>query len=467
MHNKKALPPLKPVLYKVAGILHAMKRNGRALVRAHYHNHLAKFGFFRLALSLTRKLCSELAKGKTILRHQLYAKRYPLINRSDFLAAHLTSIAVFDNGSKKKIKGPRFIGVDNITLNVETDVSLVQPRLDLVNIKNAAIMGGTNYILVNGNVVHPDQYDPARDVCPAELNRVARVDHFSNYVSMVFRSTRAIEKGVSLLGCCTGNYAHWLTETLPKVIIIDNYSDYDDYPLIVDDWIHPNFIESIRLVSAKNRPLIRINRWEAVNVASLVDLSPTAYIPPEYRTFVELQQLSEPDPGDFPFSSIALKLLRETAYKSLSIRAQRGDVKLFLHRPRESCGNIRLVENIDEVESIVRSYGYVFLDPAKLSFEEQVVVFSSASHIISPLGAAMANLIFTPPGCRILGLSPYYDKANYYYFSNFMGALGHDLSYVLGQQTSNIGHPFHRPYAVDLAALSLALDSISGTVGKP
>jgi capsular polysaccharide biosynthesis protein len=89
---------------------------------------------------------------------------------------------------------------------------------------------------------------------------------------------------------------------------------------------------------------------------------------------------------------------------------------------------------------------------------DQVAAFASASKVVSPLGAALSNMIFAPKGCKVLGLSPYYKNASYYYFSNFMGVLGHDLHYVLGKQINDNGHPFHRDYEIDLDALKLALD---------
>ncbi|WP_421548527.1 glycosyltransferase family 61 protein [Pseudomonas sp. QD4] len=461
MRNQNIFLRLKPYLLKIYWALYHFRQNIRSILKVVYHSYLARFALFRSTLAHIRKTKTWLLKVKAAVQLKLYAKRYSLVSHSAFKQAHDIISIPFNEGGTISIKGPAFLGRYDFSPIGDKTINLCQPKLETLKLQNVTLMGGTNYILAQGFVIHPDQYDPNRDICPAELNGIARVNPREHSIFIVFEGKRVVEKAISLLGCCTGNYAHWLTETLPKVLIVDGIADFDDYPLLIDSWIHPNFIDSINLICKIRRPLIRVNRWEAVHVGSLVEVSPTAYVPPEYRSFIETKQLRDPDPSDFPFSAVALNLLRDTAHRAMDIEPTAGDVKLFLFRPRESCGNTRLVKNIVEIEQIVRSYGYIFLDPAKLSFNEQAAVFSTASHVVSPLGAAMANLIFTPPGCKVLGLSPYYDNANYYYFSNFMGALGHELNYVLGHQTSEIGHPFNREYAIDLDALKFALESIS------
>jgi capsular polysaccharide biosynthesis protein len=120
-----------------------------------------------------------------------------------------------------------------------------------------------------------------------------------------------------------------------------------------------------------------------------------------------------------------------------------------------------MIINMAEVESLILSYGFEALDPAELSVVDQMAVFQDAEYIISPVGAALANAIFTPAGCKVIALAPYYENANYYYYSNLMGVLGHDLHYVLGTQVEMDGHVLHRNYSIDLDALKEALERLA------
>ncbi|NBF09324.1 glycosyltransferase family 61 protein [Pseudomonas sp. Fl4BN1] len=433
----------------------------KAEAKKHFYSYLFKYKFFKSTRELIRHASSLIHKSRARIIHGLKAKKYKLLSRSNFIKLHPSKTIEFHNHSTLDIAGPRFIGAYNFTPIGDKTVKLEQPKLDAIFIEKAIVMGGTNYIIISDTIVHPDQYIPARDVCPAELNGIAMLDVSEQTISLYTGNTRNIKKAISLLGCCTGNYAHWLTETLPKLLFIDSLEDFNDYPLLVDSWIHKNFIDSINLIKKTDRELIRVRRWESIKVEHLIDISPTAYVPPEYRFFHENKKLPLPCSNDFPFSKIALNLLKTNAFQTLKIENSEKHTKLFLHRSKDTCGNTRHVRNIDAVEKTIKSYGYIFLDPAKLSFNEQVTVFSTASHIVSPLGAALSNMIFAPVGCKVLGLSPYYENANYYYFSNFMGALGHQLYYVLGHQVSEAGHLLHRDYEVDIAALKVALDLIN------
>lgn len=461
MSSLKVLTLLRKFFLAVWQTLGDVRRDARKALRAYYHAHLAKYGFFRGAVALMHWTNFKLLQTQIVVSHRLRTKSYALSKRSVFAAKKQLARHVFSDAGVIHISGPKFIGNYEFRPIGDAEVQLEQPQLDVLLLTSATVMGGTNYTLVNGSVMYPDEYNPVRDVCPAELNKVAKINLKEFSVSLAFKANRNIDKGISLLGCCTGNYAHWLSETLPKILIADTFDIYDGYPLLIDSWVHPNFIDSIKLLATKERDLIFINRWEAVEVKSLVDVSPPAYTPPEFRIFVEKKQLRYPASNDFPFLATALNLLRTRAHQAVNLIAPDGHNKIFLYRSKESSGNDRLVKNIHEIEALVRAYGYEFIDPAKLSFKEQVLFFSTASHVVSPLGAAMSNLIFSPPGCKVLGLSPYYENANYYYFSNLMGTLGHELHYVLGPQTSKIGHPLHREYEIDLAALKLALDSTS------
>lgn len=429
-------------------------------LREVFYKYLFRYRLFKAARRSASFVYNSYVKTKAKYFGGLGGKEYKLIAMSKFASQHAIACISIAPHSFKTIPGPRFLGSYPFQPIGEPVVQLPMPRLEIYRVENAAVMGGTNFVRVGEHVVHPDEYLPRRDVCPAELNGLAKLDLESNTVSLFSSQTGAVEKGISLLGSCTGNYAHWLTETLPKLLLADSVGVGKDYPLLVDAWIHPNFVRSLELFDKHRRPLIRVKRWEMVAVKSLVEVTPPAYIPPEYRHFLKTKKLSYPDPAGFPFSAPALEMLRHAAHEATGGVDARAPQKLYLFRSPESCGNTRHVTNIDDIEDIIKKYGYTMLDPAKLSFDEQIRVFSNARKIVSPLGAALANTIFTPPGCRVLGLSPWYQNANYYFFSNFMGALGHSMSYVLGPQADQWGHVVHKNYEIDLAAFKEAIQRL-------
>jgi capsular polysaccharide biosynthesis protein len=448
---------LRGLSYHSYWFMRALPFKLRFTLRVIFYNYLFKYRPFKILRGAITAFQNHYFKARVKVLHDIKGRKYSLLPMAEFAAQHALDSIVIESRSSKAIAGPQFIGKYPFKPIGDPIIQLNMPRLEIYPLHNAAVIGGTNFICMDNRIVHPDEFLPERDVCPAELNGISKINLTTRTMSLFSTQNATVKSAVSMVGSCTGNYAHWLTETLPKLLLVDSVQGWEDYPLLVDAWIHPNFVKSIELFNKNRREIIRIKRWETVKVESLIEVTPPAYIPPEYRHFLKTKELSVPDAAEFPFSAPALDMLRNAAHAATGGVDLAAPQKIYLFRSPESCGNNRHVTNIDEIERIIKKYGYTMLDPAKLSFEDQIRVFSNARKIVSPLGAALANTIFTPSGCSVLGLSPWYQNANYYYFSNFMGALGHTMSYALGQQVDQWGHMVHKNYDIDLAAFKTAM----------
>ena len=447
--------------YKLYWLLRSMPYRLKFFAACAYNKYLSRFYLLRLVREILKRAFFSLRKFRFFLIHTFAAKKYQLISMTDFLNKTHTASYLFSNRGSVKIDGPKFIGNYSFKPIADDFVNLKLPKIEVVELKNVDVIGGTNFILSNEYIIHPDEYIPERDVCPAELNGLAKINLNKNTISITKGRSIKIDCAVSLLGSCTGNYSHWLTETLPKILFADEIETSKTFPILVDDWVHPNFIESLMILNKYQRKIIKVKRWESYKVGNLFDISPSAYVPPELRYFLNDGVLTKPLPDYYTFSKYALTKLRENTFQALNEKHNFEAIyptKIFLTRSRETTGNSRLLVNIEFIEQLVIEYGYTPVDPAKLKFSDQVKLFSNAEKIVSPLGAALANTIFTLPKCKILALSPYYDNANYYFFSNFMGALGHELYYVLGTQLNQGGHLLHKDFKVKIEDLKSALD---------
>lgn len=432
--------------------------------RMFYRTYLAQFWAFRAfkrpVLWIYFRYPLAIGRVRFLLRRP---RRFHLLSMREFAAESGLALISVEPAETIEIPGPKFVGDYPITIHATETVRFKMPATEVVELPDVTLVGGTNLILHDESAIYPDLLVPARDVIPAELFGVAKVDLTEGHIDILLqRRAVEVEQAISLLGQCAGNYAHWLTETLPKLVIIDEIEEFDGLPLVVDQWIHPNFHASIDMFNRKKRRVIGIDRWESISLESVVDISPTAYVPAEFRTYVADQAIPTPDPNFFPFSQFALNKLRRAA-KAVRLSAKNVSLKrLYLRRPPESTGNPRFISNMKEVEQIISSYGFHAIDPGKLSFSEQVAVFRDVECVVGSVGAALANIIFSTPGCQIIALAPYYENANYYYFSNLMGVLGHRLYYVLGPQEENASvHPFHRNYSIDLDALHDGLEKLT------
>src|SRR5581483_5762893 len=68
--------------------------------------------------------------------------------------------------------------------------------------------------------------------------------------------------------------------------------------------------------------------------------------------------------------------------------------------------NNRAVVNEPRLIDYLRERGFEIVDPATLSVADQIRTFASAARIVSPHGAALANLVFATPGADVIELFP-------------------------------------------------------------
>ena len=399
------------------------------------------------------------------------------------------------------VDGPRFAGEYGYDLPKIDTVTLKSPQIDIFEFKNTAVMGGTNLAFHDKDVLYPDVVDPDEDMFTAEI--VGEANYLSAKRELQIISTGKpcrVDRAISLLGDCTGNYAHWLLETLPRLTIINELGKWSDHKLLVDGWIHPVFFETIALADVACREIVRVSRFCRVECNHLVYVSPPSYTAPENRTKFRTGARPAPSPDTYLFSPKDMEAVRRTTVEEacryvlgtavtkplpnifrvgharqiqVAIHHAKNDAnkgvtfggarRVYLRRTSISSGNPRHLVGDQYVETLLADYGFLAVDAAALPFPEQVLLLRDAECVVAPLGASLANLIFAPPGVKVIGLAPYYKGADYFYFSNLMGLLGHKLKYVLGPQLDQAGvHWLHRDYRVNLKALQGELDAIFG-----
>ncbi|WP_421548526.1 glycosyltransferase family 61 protein [Pseudomonas sp. QD4] len=355
-----------------------------------------------------------------------------------------------------EIPAPRFSGFCAAQASQKNQAILTRmPRLEIYEFKNVVLIGGVDFILKKDLAIHHDLFIASAHHMPAEYRGVAAIDHSKNTVKFYLTTkSQALDNAVNLIGQCNGNYAHWLTETLPKLALLDAQDRYADFPLVVDDGLHENIYRSLEQINQKRRAIIKIGRWNRLTVANCVTVSHTGY----ERYAPHGLRSVEPPAFVNIFSRLALRALREVALQGLHEKTTNKH-RIYLARNKTS-GNIRHVENRTAIDAVIEANNINFIHPDSMTFMEQVFSCKDATVIIAPVGAALANMIFAPPGCTIIALAPYYDQASYFYYSNLSGALGHTIHYVLGQQASDKQHPIHRNYTIDPETLSAVIKRV-------
>lgn len=262
------------------------------------------------------------------------------------------------------------------------------------------------------------------------------------------RAGAAIDRGILLCGPATGNYYHWLFEQLPKLRLLDEAPQYDDWPLLVDAGHHPNLRAALARVNRTGRPVIEIEAGIRHRVHRLLVPEAGVRMPVDFRAGATVYA------DDILFAPRALAYLRR---RFLPAGADRpGHRRLYLRRGPAS---YRRLLNEERVQAEFVARGFEVVEPGGLSLDEQIALFSQAAVIAGPTGAGMANMVFAPAQCRVLVL--YYDSVPYFYFSTLAATLQQNLMYVLGEpDAGSNANLYQRDFTIEPACIGPALDAL-------
>lgn len=367
----------------------------------------------------------------------------------------------------------------------------IAPEVRIIELADVKLIGRTEFILKNRTAYYPQPLDPIDYAFMVELEGRGSVDGNRRHLRiMARRKVIRVDRAVSLLGQCNSNYAHWLLEALPRLMVFDSMPHCHGLPLLVDHPIHEKLRDALDILNEGGREIITVRPYQMVQARTLFYVTLPSITPPETRRFFDSGTLAEPKMDQFRFSREALCKLRSVASRvapqyelfpkeigALRLhrkrsgyvrrRVQSGRVALpkliYLRRSARSTGHGRLLVNGDSVEILLENRGFVTMDMADLAFAEQAQALKNAEIVVSPMGAALTNLVFCPPGCQVIILSPLYPNASYHYFANLLTALGHRAIFVLGEQVSyDIAPKYNKNFRVKLSLLEKALADLEG-----
>jgi capsular polysaccharide biosynthesis protein len=326
------------------------------------------------------------------------------------------------------------------------------PEISVVCIKNATTYGGTNLILTADEVVSHDLYDFERDFTSEELHGRTLIDPKFRRIRWLLHdhAPEAIPMAATFVDACAQNYAHWLTEVLSRVVLFCADERFKGVPLVVNDGLHKNIMESLLLVAGPEREIITLPIGRALLVEELYLTSAAGYVPFDRRT----NKLSGHSHGIF--SPRAFELLQNQLGSLGQKTAEEAwPEKIFLRRN----SGTRMVTNADELEKLLFTRGFVIVEPEKLTFLEQVQLFKNAKEIVAYTGAALSNAIFCRPETRVAILMAKHENMIYRYWANMLAPLQVSVFYVLGNIVRNQDLGIHGDFFVSPTDLVELLDA--------
>ncbi len=321
------------------------------------------------------------------------------------------------------------------------------PEIFVTTVDQAKIYGGTNLILTQDKVLCHDLYDFDRDYTSEELHGRVMIDPKHNRIRWKSHDSQpeSIPIAGSFVDSCALNYAHWLTEVLPRICLFCADKRFDGIPIIVNYGLHPNLMASLFLIVGTEREIIVLPIGRAVAVDRMYYMSPTGYIPFERRPSNLVGH------SDGVFSPYALNILRERLMSHAMLgEGSNFPKKIYLRRS----SSIRQLINEAEVEAVLVNKGFSIIEAEHLTFTQQMVLFQHAEVVIGSTGAACANIIFSRPATHVAILMAIHKNMPYRYWAHMSNAAGvKKISYILGSIVQNSGLDFHGDYQIQIADL--------------
>lgn len=329
------------------------------------------------------------------------------------------------------------------------------PEIYVATINNAMVYGGSNLVLADGEVICHDLYDVERDYTSEELHGRILIDPSHERIRWLLHdeAPERIAMAAAFVDACAGNYAHWMTEVLTRIALFCAEERFRGVPIVVNDGLHKNIMESLFLVAGSEREIITLSVGSALAIDKLYLTSVAGYVPFDRRT----SKLDGHSHG--MFSPRAFESIRNKVNIFVGSGEEQGwPEKIFLRRD----SGTRKITNGAELERLMVSRGYEIVEPEKLSFSQQVSLLKNAKAIVAPTGAAICNAIFCNPGTRVAVLMAKHEDMIYRYWCNMLTPIGIEVSYVLGNIVENTGLGIHGDFAIEIDDVICLLNTMEG-----
>ncbi|MFN7154908.1 MAG: glycosyltransferase 61 family protein [Acidovorax sp.] len=374
----------------------------------------------------------------------------PLAAQSVFVRTHGLKTTVLAAPHEVETPAPRAYPLRDQHRLKSPHARYTFPETFVAELSDALVQGGTHIVGAMGCAVHHDLFARAEDFTSEELHDRMYLDVGAGTVSWYAPdpTPEVMDVAANFVDACALNYAHWLTEVAPRIALLCARPEFDGIPLIVNDGLHPNIMESLRTLVTDRHPIVALPLGRSMKVTRLYIVSSAGYVPFEPRGGHAAVM------SHGKFSRLAFEAIRQACFASL----QPGPTprKIFLRRN----SGVRRLVNTDAIESLLVNRGFTVVEPEKLSFAVQVQLFRQAEVIIGPTGAALANIIFSNSQVHIAILISRQEDVIYWYWQNMAKASGKAVSYVFGNHVEGAASHVHADFQVPPEAVSAFINDL-------
>lgn len=311
------------------------------------------------------------------------------------------------------------------------------PAIEVGRFVGAEVLGESGLVVVDDTLVLASEaLDPGLRQ-PNVLEYTGMTRPGSVVVRRPVQVTRELDRAVLVGGRGASNYFHFLLELLPRVLFAEATAAGDDAPLLVNESMPAQHYEALERL-APGRERVPLEAHTRLRVGELIVPSFGGFIPDDTR--VPLARMM--------IAPRTVSMLRHAMQPDVGEPSRR--VALVRKSTRRRC-----INEADVLERLAAD-GFEIVDPLELSFSAQLELFAGASHVVMTCGAAQTNVVWMPPGSRLVVL--WGQSVRPSYFSELGRAAGVETVFVRGKQVvGSHALALHRDFEIDVEQVLAAL----------
>lgn len=333
--------------------------------------------------------------------------------------------------------------------------TLTAPRPYVGELHNVSILGGTRYVFTSdGFVLHDEQAISRSNEYGVKSPHVTRLDDHLFEYKMERARSGLVRQGI-LISCeHQSNYFHWVVECLPKVLIADQTLSDRSVPLLIPSGLHENLIELLELINVHNRPVLEVQPGQLYQVDKL-------YVPSDLSRILDRYQGQPNYAKDIVLSQRWVREAAQMVRSRYGVSSAHRKRRLYLRRGHE---RYRRLLNQDEVEYHLLARGFELVEVSGMDVRTQVRLFSEASEVIAPTGAAVTNMLWTPSQTRTAVLVSDHPCLNLNIWPQLAAASSTSVAQISCSRALNVTglYAVHDDFSVKLDVLRDYLDRKAG-----
>jgi hypothetical protein len=327
---------------------------------------------------------------------------------------------------------------------------------DVYFIEQANLVAGSSLIYDQNfeQCYNPASFDPATEYLAEEVAKRIRRIPASSPDQQAFEFVVQPQKIININGTVVPfnlihpyNYFHFLIESLPTLFVLIASQTIHREHVIVSGILHPNMMQALNLITGDRFQLIELHLLNSVKSAKTVVMR---------DSFSCNELINGNMPENHEFNASNLLALRSFFGKYVQPPADPGEQKLFVVRQSGQ----RNIVNIKELIAVAGLHNFKVVYADSLSFFQQLQLFSTASVIVGPTGAWLANLLFVNAAAKVKVLYPVTCKTPVSIWQKLGGLFGIDVSdHYFNDIVLNACQPIHSDFVVDAGAFADILKS--------